>query len=272
MPARCRWLVKSCGCCTFRSMPAMAAGFLNGLADSGRPIRLDQGSQCRCLPAPWSPDTGVPDRLTRRETVATAPTRRTTWTQFVDAMTRGSISDEVKRGAQRFASGRLRGRAGIRLGNHRLGARASPKRGGKRCFGAGWRLGARQQRHDETVFLEHLEVWLSGNRPGRFAEVDPVTLATLQAAGTRHDFDAPVLRNTSPPRPRGLAVFSERGRLARPHQGVSRATWPSIRPCHRAPGKGSTRDEGKWFGLGPIKPWTVLHRSRGRRPCLAIDG
>jgi hypothetical protein len=40
-------------------------------------------------------------------------------------------------------------------------------------WAAGWGTAAR---HDETVFLEHLEVWLSGNCAGHFAEVDAVTL------------------------------------------------------------------------------------------------
>lgn len=156
-------------------------GILNGLADSDARSALIREVNVAVSRHHGHPIRAFLDRLTRRETVATAPNAANHLTQFVDAMTRGSISDEVKRGAQRFAmvgyAGELAsdwGITGWAPGRARSAAETLFRR-----WLATWGTAAR---HDETVFLEHLEVWLSGNRPGRFAEVDPVTLATLQAA------------------------------------------------------------------------------------------
>jgi uncharacterized protein (DUF927 family) len=114
-------------------------------------------------------------RLTRPETLAQTPAATAQVKKLTNTLTDGIASDEVKRAALRFAlvgfAGELAAEWGITGWPSGRAARAATaifKR-----WAAGWGTAAR---HDETVFLEHMEVWLSGNCAGHFAEVDAVTL------------------------------------------------------------------------------------------------
>ncbi|MFZ1641569.1 MAG: hypothetical protein WAV07_09075 [Candidatus Contendobacter sp.] len=114
-------------------------------------------------------------RLTQPDTLAKAEEAAHRVNAFMLQFTQGMARDEVKRAARRFAlvgyAGELASEwdiTGWRPGRAIAAAQALFDR-----WLSAWGTAAR---HDETTFLEHLEVWLSGNRPGHFAEVDSVTL------------------------------------------------------------------------------------------------
>lgn len=156
-------------------------GILNGLADSDARSALIRKVNAAVSRHHGHPIRAFLDRLTRSETLATAPDAASHLAQIVDAMTRGSASDEVKRAALRFA---MVGYAGELAAEWKItgwapGRARSAAETLFRRWQATWGTASR---HDETVFLERLEVWLSGNRPGHFAEIDPVTLNLLPAA------------------------------------------------------------------------------------------
>lgn len=159
-------------------------GILNGLTDSNARTEL-----IRQVDAAVSQHHGHPiqeflTRLTRPENLAQSAAAAVHVKAMAGRLTEGVESDEVKRAALRFAlvgfAGELASEWGITGWTPGHAFRAAQVLFNR--WLSAWGTAAR---HDETTFLEHLEVWLSGNRTGHFAEVDPVTLdMTLDAERT----------------------------------------------------------------------------------------
>lgn len=148
-------------------------GILDGLADSGA-----RGALIRAVDDAVSRNHGHPIRVFLSQltkTLAHTSDARVQVNALAYRFTEGITSDEVKRAALRFA---LAGFAGELASQWAVtgwpaGRAAQAAEVLFRRWLSQWGYAAR---HDETVFLDHLEVWLSGHQTGHFAEVDPVTL------------------------------------------------------------------------------------------------